>query len=80
LLLLVVVVVAMMKDPTRLMLGEVTGREFIEYHQLTQGDSHRGESVEPLRPIQGDGVIVAAKASLALPEPPKQDDQEGDDG
>lgn len=34
------------RDPTRLMLGEMSGREFAEYQRMTMGDSLTGEVVE----------------------------------
>jgi hypothetical protein len=47
LLALLAVVVAMnVRDPTKLQLGEGSGREFLDYQQVTRGDSIAGEYVE----------------------------------
>lgn len=40
---LVVVFVIAWKDPTKVMLGEVTAEEFIQYQRLSLGDSESGE-------------------------------------
>lgn len=34
------------RDPTRLMLGEMSGQEFAEYQKMTMGDSLTGEVIE----------------------------------
>jgi hypothetical protein len=51
---LVAVIGIALVDPTRLMLGQMTGTEFIEHRRLglLLGDSAYGERLE-LRPVQG---------------------------
>jgi len=45
---IVVVVVSInFRDPTKLQLGQMTGREFVDYQRVTRGDSIGGEYVEP---------------------------------
>lgn len=44
------------RDPTVLMLGEVTGETFVEHRRLTLGDSTRGDQeevfqIEPVTPL-----------------------------
>lgn len=34
------------RDPTKLQLGEVKGKDFLEHQQITRGDSIAGEYVE----------------------------------
>ena len=46
---LIGVVVAMnVRDPTKLQLGRVSGREFLDYQRVTRGDSIAGEYVEEI--------------------------------
>jgi hypothetical protein len=44
--LLGVVVTMNVRDPTKLQLGEVKGKDFLEHQQITRGDSIAGEYVE----------------------------------
>jgi hypothetical protein len=46
----------LLKDPTKLQLGQMTGREFIDYQKLTLGDSTTGDQIVTL----GSGVTVRA--------------------
>lgn len=57
--LLTTVVTAMVKDPTRLMLGQITGREYIDHRRLTLGDSTSGEFEL--------GVVDVVEGQVALP-------------
>lgn len=66
----VAVVVITWKDPSRLMLGQVTGREYAAIRYITQGDDTSGERVER---ILGPPVIEApdtATQPRAQIEPP----------
>jgi hypothetical protein len=54
-----------LKDPTKLMLGQVSGKEFIEYQRLTQGDSLAGEFVETVA-YRGSAAAVA-REPLSVP-------------
>ena len=71
--LLVWVVAAFQKDPSRLVLGPMTGREFLEYQRWTAGDSVAGEQIE---------TVGEAVSGLSIPSPlpalPKQAADEGD--
>ncbi len=51
-----VVVVAMFKDPTKLMLGEMSGDEYTSYRALTLGDSLSGERIETMPARRGHYV------------------------
>ena len=61
-ILVVGVFIVMLKDPTKLQLGEVSARDFINY-QLTLGDSAAGEHQEPFFDIRAD------RRTLKLPAP-----------
>jgi len=56
-----IVVVMNIRDPTKLQLEGVTGREFIAYQRITRGDSIAGEYVErvPLPVPSGDTADIA---------------------
>jgi hypothetical protein len=51
------------KDPSKLMLGQITGREFALIQQLTLGDSNAGERI-------ADVIVEIAKASDVISEQP----------
>jgi hypothetical protein len=42
------VFIVMLADPTKLMLGQVSGTEYFEGHRIRLGDSERGEHVETI--------------------------------
>lgn len=44
------VIVVMWRDPSRLMLGTISGREYWRIQQLTQGDNVTGERTEDIGP------------------------------
>ncbi|HEU5142976.1 MAG TPA: hypothetical protein VFU04_07460 [Solirubrobacterales bacterium] len=55
------VVIAMnFRDPTKLQLGRVTGREFLAYQRVTKGDSIAGEYIDK---------VPAPAAALINPSP-----------
>lgn len=71
---LIGIVVAMnIRDPSKLQLGQMTGREFIDYQRLTLGDSVSGEYTEE----------VSGRHSVLLGESPKvlgaKSDQENEE-
>jgi hypothetical protein len=67
------VLLSMKKDPTRLVVGPMTGREYLEYQRWTAGDDLVGERVETI--ISGaHGAILPA----AMPALPPVDDQESE--
>lgn len=71
--LVAIVVLAMWRDPTRLMLGRMTGREYIDFVRLTQGDSRHGEVdrrfVLPASPIVfGSGPNPPSGSALGEPD------------
>ncbi len=49
LLVLIGVFITAWRDPTILMLGQVTGEVYLQYRRLTLGDSNAGESVEDIK-------------------------------
>ncbi|MGB2710663.1 MAG: hypothetical protein WBC33_04040 [Conexibacter sp.] len=63
-LLLIGVFVVSLIDPTRLMLGQITGRDYIENRRLTMGDSRSGEHMTMfLEPIDDAEPALAAQAT-----------------
>lgn len=64
---IVVVVVVNLIDPTKLQLGRVTGKEFLDY-QRVRGDSIGGEYLEP---APTTATLNANSMKAALPEPPE---------
>ena len=60
LLVLIGIFVTAWKDPTILMLGQVTGEVYLQYRQLKLGDSFQGESIEDItvrgRPIATEAI------------------------
>ncbi|MGB9185144.1 MAG: hypothetical protein WCB67_13865, partial [Solirubrobacteraceae bacterium] len=70
---LMIVVVAMnIRTPFKLQLGEVTGRELMEYEQMTLGNSTSGEYVESVL----RAIVPGAGPS---PQPPESATPEGDE-
>jgi hypothetical protein len=71
-LLVGVVILVMLRDPSRLMLGQITGSEFVQVQRMLLGDSVRGEHEE--------AVIVSALRTTApvlpLETPTRTEDQE----
>ncbi len=61
-----------LKAPMKLQLGEVTGSEFMQHEQMTQGDSIAGERVERL-----PASIARALPETTIPSS-TQDAQESD--
>lgn len=62
---LIGVFVTAWKDATVLMLGQVTGQEFIENRKLTLGDSISGEYIEDFSPA----LELEQRDTKRLPEP-----------
>jgi hypothetical protein len=50
------VYIVMIKDPSKLMLGTITGKEYSEIQQLTQGDNVSGERIEMILPPGVDAI------------------------
>jgi hypothetical protein len=69
-----VVVAINVVDPTKLQLGQVTGREFIDYQQITRGDSIGGDYIESPAAVPSRTSIPAATVN---PQP-QQDEEAGD--
>ncbi|MEE6273333.1 hypothetical protein V2J56_08230 [Georgenia sp. MJ206] len=57
------------KDPSRLMLGQITGTEYAAIHSTTLGDSTRGER----EAIVGAGVPLQALEGAVVETPDSQD-------
>lgn len=49
-----------LKDPSKLMLGQVTGTEYAEIQRVTLGDSSSGERTAALLPVLGAPLVVAS--------------------
>jgi hypothetical protein len=59
----------LVKDPIKLQLGHVTGREYIDYQKLTLGDSIAGDEVRTLPVIAGEPAVNDQKSHApGLPE------------
>jgi uncharacterized membrane protein len=57
LLVLIGVFITAWKDPTILMLGQVTGEVYLQYRQLKLGDSSQGETIEDVT-VKGQTVAM----------------------
>ncbi len=66
-----VVVTMNVRTPMKLQLGQVTGRELIEYEQMTLGNSTTGEYIETIPRSMASGVEVLP------PSGPATDKDEG---
>lgn len=58
----IAIMLVMLKDPSKLMLGQVSGTEYAEIQQVLLGDSSRGERVIPVAHVEG-----GASAGLTVP-------------
>ena len=63
--LLGVVVTMNVLDPTKLQLGEVKGKDFLEHQQITRGDSIAGEYVESVPSAASIDAMPAIEADTA---------------
>jgi hypothetical protein len=63
-----IVVVMNVRDPTKLQLEGVTGREFIAYQRITRGDSISGEYVEEVPIAVSDNKAIEVAQSPEVPE------------
>ncbi len=70
---LVGVFVVMLKDPSRLMLGQVSGREYAEIQQVRLGDSVRGERAVFVD--ARDGELVEEQPVLELPSGESEEEE-----
>jgi hypothetical protein len=64
-----VVVAINVIDPSKLQLGQMTGREFIDYQRVTRGDSLGGEYIEAPPAERG---AIAADAKVLPPAAPDE--------
>ena len=69
----VVVLVIALKDPSKLMLGQVTGSEFVQIQQTLLGDSNRGERMAVL---QLPTITAIGPAEIAGDEPIEDEAEE----
>jgi hypothetical protein len=70
LLLLVGVFIVTLIDPSKLMLGQITGIEYARIHSITLGDSDSGERIQSvIEPVAGDELIISMEplANNAIP-------------
>jgi hypothetical protein len=74
--LIAIVVAINVKDPTKLQLGRVTGREFLDYQRVTRGDSIGGEYVEELPPPGAAITEISPSARPAIEPPPDSAEEE----
>jgi hypothetical protein len=72
----VVVLVISWKDPSKLMLGQITGREYVAIQRLTLGDSNAGEHIDSL--VVEAEVIEAGDIGIEQTDPPKLSRSSGD--
>lgn len=68
--LLVIVIILNFRDPSRLMLGKVTGDEYVDIQKITLGDSNAGE-----RPV----TLVATPVGLITSDADATSGEEGDE-
>lgn len=68
LLLLIGVFIVTLIDPSKLMLGQITGTEYANIHRVVLGDSDQGSRVEAVPYIPSDAVIVATEALTSTEE------------
>jgi hypothetical protein len=61
---LIIVVVITMKDPSKLMLGQISGRDYAEIQKVTLGDSSSGERVESVKVTHSRPSVVTIDADL----------------
>jgi hypothetical protein len=61
---LISVLVITMKDPSRLMLGQISGRDYAEIQKVTLGDSSSGERVESVKVTHSRPSVVTVNADL----------------
>jgi hypothetical protein len=73
--LIATVVVMNIRAPEKLQLGELSGREFIDYYLLTQGDSATGERLESIPAVE-HRALDTSTASEALPPPSEEEDED----
>jgi hypothetical protein len=75
LVVLIAIVVAInVRDPTKLQLGQMSGREFIEYHRMTLGDSLGGERAEDIPVLQARPSDISGGPTLP-PGPNEQQEE-----
>jgi hypothetical protein len=69
LLLLLGVFIVTLIDPSKLMLGQITGTEYADIHRITLGDSDSGgRRVEAVNIVPSETAIIAPKALSAAEE------------
>jgi hypothetical protein len=64
LLVLISVMVIALKDPSKLMLGQISGRDYAEIQKITLGDSSSGERVERMIVTPPSSAVVTASAEV----------------
>jgi len=65
-------------DPSKLMLGHVTGTEYAEIQRVTLGDTRLGEHVVEMVPAPPIPALPAAVSDLSEPQPAVVAEQEGE--
>jgi hypothetical protein len=61
---LISVIVITVKDPSKLMLGQISGRDYAEIQKITLGDSSSGERVESVRVSHSRPSVVTVDADI----------------
>jgi hypothetical protein len=73
---LVGVMLIALKDPSKLMLGQISGRDYAEIQRVTLGDSRSGEHVENVMIIPPSPSMITVDAAVTesnRPESPQLD-------
>ena len=71
---LITVLVLLIRDPTVLLLGQVTGREFLAHRVLTMGDNITGEHIEHVvAPLGHEALASTALVPSGVEETEEED-------
>jgi hypothetical protein len=61
LLLLAGVFIVTLVDPSKLMLGQITGTEYANIHRVVLGDSDSGQRLETVQIVPTEATVIAAE-------------------
>jgi hypothetical protein len=65
LLLLTGVFIVTLIDPSKLMLGQITGTEYANIHRIVLGDSDSGQRLETVQAVPTEATVIATEALSA---------------
>jgi hypothetical protein len=75
-MLLAGVFVVTLIDPSKLMLGQITGTEYAQIHRVVLGDSDSGQRIESIiEPIRVNRVTVAQEELNTIESPSRSEDE-----